>query len=226
MVPSVDECQTKIEGVTDDGRFVVTFETNGDDERQYGKVLLGLRGDHQIVNAAVAIRLAESLRERGFEIPHNAIVEGIEMATHPGRLEFHYGNPCLLLDGAHNPSGAQALRDYLDQFVTMPLTLVFGAMNDKKFDEIAAILFPAATLVILTQPDNPRAARVDALQGLPASISAQEKIIVTRSAAEALERARQSTPREGTICVTGSLYLVGEIKALLNSAAYSQTVPA
>jgi dihydrofolate synthase/folylpolyglutamate synthase len=226
VVPSVDECKIKIERVTDDGRFVVTFETNGDDAGQYREVLLGLRGQHQIVNVAVAIRLAESLRRRGFEIPHAVVVEGIESATHPGRLELHEGHPSLLLDGAHNPSGAQALKDYLQQFAKGPLTLVFGAMSDKKLDEIAAILFPAATYLILSQPDNPRAASVEALQSLAASFVTPQEILVTRSAGEALERARQLTPTDGTICVTGSLYLVGEVKAILNAATYSQTVRA
>jgi dihydrofolate synthase/folylpolyglutamate synthase len=178
------------------------------------------------VNVAVAIRLAESLRRRRFEVPSEAIVTGIETATHAGRLELAEGDPFLLLDGAHNPSGAQALRDYLDRFVKPPLTLVFGAMNDKKLDEIAAILFPTVNQLVLTQPDNPRAATVGTLQSLPASMAAPQKIITTRSAAEALERARQLTPTEGIICVTGSLYLVGEIKGILNAAAYSQTVRA
>jgi dihydrofolate synthase/folylpolyglutamate synthase len=223
VIPSVDQCQTKLERVTDDGRYVVTFETNGDEPERYQEVTLGLRGRHQIVNVAVAVRLAESLRRRGFKISHGAIVKGVETATHPGRLEFHDGHPSLLLDGAHNPAGAQALRDYLDTFVQRPLTLVFGAMNDKKLDKIAAILFPAASQLILTQPDNPRAANVDALQRLADSILPRQQIVATRSTGEALERARQLTPTGGMICVTGSLYLVGEIKAILSAAAYSQT---
>jgi dihydrofolate synthase/folylpolyglutamate synthase len=99
-------------------------------------------------------------------------------------------------------------------------------MSDKKLDEIAAILFPAATYLILSQPDNPRAASVEALQSLAARFATPQEILVTRSAGEALERARQLTPTDGTICVTGSLYLVGEVKAILNAATYSQTVRA
>jgi dihydrofolate synthase/folylpolyglutamate synthase len=99
-------------------------------------------------------------------------------------------------------------------------------MNDKKLDEIAAILFPTANQLVLTQPDNPRAASVGTLQSLPASMAAPQKITATRSVAEALETARQLTPTGSMICVTGSLYLVGETKAILNAAAYSQTVRA
>lgn len=218
VVPNVDNCRTTIETVTDEGRFVVTFETK---EGRYEELLLGLRGKHQIVNVAVAIRLAESLRRRGFDIPRAAIIEGIQAATHPGRLELIRGNPAILLDGAHNPSGAQSLRDYLDQFVRAPLTLVFGAMNDKRLEEIAAILFPVAAHIILTQPDNPRATSVDVLQNLAAGILARAKIVITQSASEAFEKAQQMTTPDGLICVTGSLYLVGEIKAMLSAAGLS-----
>src|SRR5205823_12571064 len=89
-----------------------------------------LRGRHQLTNAAVAIALAETLRARGFHITRAAIIEGLETATHPGRLEFRPGTPALLFDGAHNPAGAEALRAYLDEFVHAPITLVFGAMSD------------------------------------------------------------------------------------------------
>src|SRR4029453_10117640 len=153
------------------------------------------------------IRLAESLRGRGFEISKANILKGIETARHPGRLELHEGQPSILLDGAHNPSGAQALREYLDTFVKVPLTLVFGAMNDKRLDEITAILFPLANRLVLTRPDNPRAATVDKLQHLAESILEPQNIIATRSAAEAMQKADEFTAPDGLICVTGSLYL-------------------
>jgi dihydrofolate synthase/folylpolyglutamate synthase len=220
--PSVDECEARIEDVTDDGYFTVTFTTSETSEGRYEKVLLGLRGKHQIMNVALAIRLAESLRRRGFEIPKASIIKGIETADHPGRLELHAGQPSLLFDGAHNPSGAQALRQYLEQFVRGPLTLVFGAMNDKRLEEIAAILFPIADRLVLTSPDNLRAAPVDKLQDLAESILDHQKIVSTQSAAEALLRAQESTPLDGVICVTGSLYLIGQIKAMINAEALSR----
>jgi dihydrofolate synthase / folylpolyglutamate synthase len=209
--PRVNDCRTSILNTTSDGRFAVTFETS---EGCYENVLLGLRGRHQIVNASVAIQLAESLGARGFEISNVAISEGIQLATHPGRLELHEGFPSLLLDGAHNPAGAQALREYLDEFVSVPLTLVFGVMNDKKVDELASVLFDRADHLILTRPDNIRAADVAELQRLAKSRTS----IVTHSAAEALQKAKEITPASGLICITGSLYLVGEVKALTKSA--------
>ena len=98
---------------------------------RYENISIGLRGRHQIENAATAIALAEALRERGFAIPREAIIKGVETARHPGRLELWEGPPRILFDGAHNPAAARALRDYLDEFVTQPITMIFGAMRDK-----------------------------------------------------------------------------------------------
>ena len=211
----IDQSRNHIEKVTDDGRFVVTFETN---EARYEKVLLGLRGRHQIVNTSVAIRIAESLRKRGIDASKTAIIEGIQTARHAGRLEFQDGHPSLLLDGAHNPGGAQALREFLDEFVSRPVTLVFGAMNDKRLEEIATLLFPAADRLILTQPDNLRAAGVGRLQSLAASIVDDERITAVSSVGEAFQLAKDITPSDGLICVTGSLYLLGEIKVIMKTA--------
>jgi dihydrofolate synthase/folylpolyglutamate synthase len=211
----LDQTRNRIEEVTEDGRFVVTFETS---EGRYENVLLGLRGRHQIVNASVAIRLGESLRKRAFEISEAAIIEGANIARHAGRLELLDGRPSWLFDGAHNPAGARALREYLDEFVKRPLTLVFGAMNDKRLEEIAAVLFPAADRLILTEPDNLRAAEVERLQSLAARIVNDEKVTAARSVGEALQQAKDVTPPHGLICVTGSLYLLGEAKAIMQSA--------
>jgi dihydrofolate synthase/folylpolyglutamate synthase len=211
----IDQSRNRIEKVTDDGRFVVSFET---DEGHYKNVLLGLRGRHQIVNTSVAIRVAESLRKRGFDVSNTAIIEGVRSARHAGRLEFHDGHPSLLLDGAHNPGGAQALRKFLDEFVSRSVTLVFGAMNDKRLEEIAPILFPAADRLILTQPDNPRAADVSKLQTLAASTIDGERIIAEPSVDQAFQLAKNVTPPDGLICITGSLYLLGEIKVIMNTA--------
>lgn len=212
--PSLDQDQsrTRIKEITEDGHLVVTFET---DEARYENVLPGLRGRHQIVNTSVAIRLAESLRQQGFEIPQAAIVEGIRAAVYPGRLELLAGRPSWLFDGAHNPAGAQALRAFLDEFVKEPVTLVFGAMNDKRIEEFASILFPAADQLIVTQPDNVRAAGVERLEGLATGILSHERILAAPLVSEALQLAKHLTPPNGLICVTGSIYLLGEVKAIL-----------
>src|SRR5262249_6390491 len=166
----------------------------------YEGVRLGLRGRHQIENAAVAIRLAELLH-----LPGAAIVTGLETATHPGRLELISNEHSFLIDGAHNPAGAQSLRDYLEEFATRPLTLVFGAMRDKQLDRIGEILFPCVDVLVLTTINNPRSATLDTLREV-AERFARGKVLTSESSAAALNVARAETPSEGLICIAGSLY--------------------
>jgi dihydrofolate synthase/folylpolyglutamate synthase len=166
---------------------------------------------HQLDNIAIAIQLAESLRDRGFRIPPAAIVSGIENAKHAGRLEFWPGRPTLLFDGAHNVAGAEALRSYLDSFVTKPITLVFGAMADKNLEKMAAILFPVAKRLVLTQQANPRTATIGTLEKL----AAQTNFHSATSASEAIQIAQKITSDDELICITGSLYLVGDIQAAI-----------
>lgn len=184
---------------TPDGRFSILLPS-------YNRIRLGLRGRHQIENALVAIRLAEAL-----SIPREAIIAGIETAHHPGRLELIDSEPPVLLDGAHNTAGAEALRDYLNEFSPRPLTLIFGAMSDKQLDRIGETLFPLADNVILTTIDNPRAASLDALQAIASQYTATP-VTKSKTITDAFHAALRITPSTGLICVTGSLYLIGEWK--------------
>ena len=175
------------------------------------RVNLALRGRHQLENAAVAIHLAELLRETGFDIPHAAILSGLKTVQHPGRLELIQHEPAFLIDGAHNPAGAESLRAYLDEFAHRPLTLVFGAMRDKQLEQIGEILFPVADLLVLTTVDNPRSATSEMLEPI-AHRFARGKILKGENSATALHIALEHTSRDGMICIAGSLYLVGELR--------------
>jgi dihydrofolate synthase/folylpolyglutamate synthase len=212
VTPSISNYQTSIDAATADGRFTVTIQT---DASRYKSVSIGLRGRHQIENAATAIRIAEALKHQGWEIPQRAIVDGIATAQHAGRLE-RIGP--YLLDGAHNPSAAQTLLEYLDEFVDVPVTLVFGAMRDKNLVEMAAILFPPAARLVLTQADNPRSASADELEEIARAMDVNN-IFVTHSVSEALTTGNEVISSPGLICITGSLYLLGEAKALMNASA-------
>ncbi len=176
---------------------------------------LNLRGAHQIQNASVAIRLAEALHLHGLPISSEQIGFGLANVQHPARLELI---PPFLLDGAHNPAGAQALRDYLDDITHSWLTMIFAAMSNKKLDQIAAVLFPLANCLVLTTLDNPRAAPLEQLTPL-AKRFARGAIIEIASSSEAIRAAITQTPPEGLICVTGSLYLIGETRPLILTLA-------
>jgi dihydrofolate synthase / folylpolyglutamate synthase len=206
----LDVIVCRCEAVGVEPRFV---DPNG-----HERFSIGLRGRHQIANAATAIALAEALREKGFAISRAAISKGIETARHPGRLELWEGPPRILFDGAHNPAAARALRDYLDEFVSQPITMIFGAMRDKSLDEMAAILFPVADQMILTAFDNPRAASLDVLRlAVPENFDLQ-RIHQASSPDEAVRIAKEMAPANDLICVTGSLYLVGALQQALKES--------
>lgn len=173
------------------------------------QIRLGLRGRHQIDNASVSIRVAQALG-----ISNDAIVSGLKTVTHAGRLELIPHKPEFLLDGAHNPAGAAALRDYLNEYEQGPLTIIFGAMRDKKLDQIAEVLFPLADCLILTAIDNPRAASLETLAPLAERFNPRLTIKANSSAA-AVRTAITETPNNGLICVTGSLYLIGETRPII-----------
>jgi dihydrofolate synthase/folylpolyglutamate synthase len=207
--PESDDYETTIEAFTSDGRGIVTFQTP---IATYPRVCLKLRGRHQVTNAATAVRLAESLPELGFAIGSKSIIQGLETAEHAGRLEFVESTPRVLLDGAHNVAGAAALREYLDEFVRVPIPLIFGAMRDKQLREMSALLFPAAKRLVLTKPDSPRAAEVETLRSIAVASFPAEKITLAVPAAVALKVAFADTAPGELVCVAGSLYLVGEIR--------------
>ena len=171
-----------------------------------GQIRIGLRGRHQLENAAIAIAVAESL-----SISRDTIITGLETAHHPGRLELIPTEPPVLLDGAHNPAGAEALHAYLKEFGRRPLTMVFGAMRDKQLDRIGELLFPLADNLILTAIDNPRAASLETLSAI-ATRAAHAPVTKCSTVTDAFQSALSQTPTHGLICVTGSLYLIGEWK--------------
>ena len=202
-------CEPNVLTVTPEGSIVAEFHTNSGD---YWDACLGLPGRHQVENACVAIMVSELLDSATDE----AIWLGLEKARHPGRLEY-IGS--FLLDGAHNPAGAQALRDYIEEFVKVPITLIFGAMRDKSVDDIARVLWPMAERLILTKALNSRSLEPDDLAAVAAELLPDERIVKTENLEEAIRTARSIVPPDGLIVVTGSLYLVGEAKRLLHSTA-------
>ncbi len=177
-----------------------------------------LPGRHQLRNLALAIAAAVELRQFGFNITAEAIEKGIRETRWPGRFQlFNWqlatGNWQLVLDVAHNPAGAWALRSALSAYAgERPLTFVFGAMRDKAIGEIADILFPLAAHVVATRADNPRSATPAEIR---AAARSAEDLREAATVAEAMELARRLTPPNGLIVVTGSIYVVGEALAAL-----------
>ena len=162
---------------------------------------INLRGDFQHMNAAIAIETARVLG-----IADKKIFTGLEHVTWPGRFEVHGS---LVIDGAHNPNGATALRQALDE--TFPhgrRTWVFGALRDKNFSDMAKILFRADDVVIVTEPPSERAASTETI----CAVLREQKIscVAVEDNFAAVEKLL-STDADIKI-IAGSLYLIGNVR--------------
>ena len=177
-----------------------------------------LVGRHQLRNLALAITAAEELTRLGFVMTPPQIAEGIGKTYWPGRFQYLPGQgnrPEIILDVAHNPAGAWALRGALsERFRDRPLYFVFGAMRDKAIVEIAGILFPTADVVIATHTEhNPRSATTSEIRAAGERSGAEiiEVPVVKDAIAKAMEAASEHKHLAApVIVVTGSIYIVGE----------------
>ena len=164
-----------------------------------------LIGEHQVDNALTAVAALHVL-----EVPPAAMEAGIGATQWPGRLERIRSAPDVYLDGAHNPAGAAALAAYIRRFHTgRRVWMIFGAMRDKDLRVIGPELFPLAQELIFTTVSQTRAYRAAEIR----EISGETRARVVDAPAEALRLALEAPP-EDVVFITGSLYLVGEIRGL------------
>jgi dihydrofolate synthase / folylpolyglutamate synthase len=177
-----------------------------------------LVGRHQLRNVALAVATAEELNKQGFTAITAASIErGIRETRWPGRFQVipaRTGWPEIVLDVAHNPAGAWALRSALsERYDNRPLIFVFGAMRDKAISEMTEILFPLAERVIATRPENPRAVSPEEIQQAASRMGTEIEMLP--EIGEALQRARNGAAPDAVIVITGSIYLVGKAMQLL-----------
>jgi dihydrofolate synthase / folylpolyglutamate synthase len=177
-----------------------------------------LAGAHQQRNIALAVAAAVELRNSySYNISASQIADGIRTTQWPGRMErlSTPGRADVLLDVAHNPAGAWALRSALSHLDPEPrgMTAVFGCLADKPVSDLAQILFPLFDSVVLTEVDSPRRASLGAM--IAAAQATGAKIYTADDAEAALGRAWEVTATEGLVVVTGSVYLVGAVRGLL-----------
>jgi dihydrofolate synthase/folylpolyglutamate synthase len=172
-----------------------------------------LLGRHQLRNIALAVAAAEELHNQGYtQITALTTERGIRETQWPGRFQViraSGGRPEIVLDVAHNPAGAWALRSTLSAaYEDRPVTMVFGVMRDKAMSEVAEILFPVTEHVVVTQANNPRSATTAEIRQAASRVEAdiREAVDVTTALAEA----RRIAGAGGLVVVTGSIYIVGE----------------
>ncbi len=169
-----------------------------------------LPGAFQLDNAATAVVGVELLRERGFVIPDAAIRDGLRRTRWPGRLDVVATGPTVVLDAAHNPHGAEALRSAIEQlFAFDRLILVAGLSSEKDIGGFMEVLAPLASEVILTMFSNPRAASPEAILAA-AQMLDPGRVIATTSVPEALAHAQNLAGPNDLILVTGSVLTIGE----------------
>lgn len=208
------------------GRYQITLPWQGEPM----SLVPALRGRHQGLNAAVAAAGLEELTRRGFAISPEALRNGLTEAEWPGRLECwqwpaavadkpgaadfdpEITSRTVWLDGAHNPAAAHTLADFLAEYGIPKPGLIFGCMRDKATAEILAILAPQVSTLIVTAPNNPRAATPEQLlawarpPGLP---------VQAVSDFPAAMRLATASPARLPWLVSGSLFLVGEARVWL-----------
>jgi dihydrofolate synthase/folylpolyglutamate synthase len=216
-VPPVAPGAKEIPGIAPDGvRTCYPLRVMGQD------ILVDspLVGRHQLRNIALAIAAAEELNRAGLSVTARDIERGVRETRWPGRfqrLPASIGWPEIILDVAHNPAGAWALRSALSEYAgDRPLVLVFGVMRDKAIGEMAEILFPLAEHVIATRAGNPRSASPEEIQR--AGTRTGVEITAVPIVADALVRASRLVTQNGIVVITGSIYVVGEALDAIRSS--------
>jgi len=201
---------------THEGCFTFTAVSNSSG----ASILLNvpLPGRFQVRNALTALAAARMLAERGAPIDDDAIARGIASTVWPGRLERIAGKPEIYFDGAHNPSGAREIVVFWETHLPgRNIYLIYGALRDKAVDEIAGLLFPHAAAVILTSPAQSRAISAPVLAEMTGHHARQMEVIPDPNLA--FERALELASPDDVIFVTGSLYLVGDLRRYWMSRA-------
>ncbi|HBI15124.1 MAG TPA: bifunctional folylpolyglutamate synthase/dihydrofolate synthase [Desulfobulbaceae bacterium] len=196
------------------------IKRNGEARMQLSDLPLPLRGAHQVDNAAQALAALEVIRSP-FPVSETELRKGLNQVAWPGRLEeFRHAAPPpgrFLLDGAHNPDGARALKNALrDDFSYDRLILVWASMADKDIAGTLLEVAPLAAEIIFTRPESERSARPETLRDLlPGELRDRIRTSCTDSVRAALDLAMAAAEPDDLICVAGSLYLVGQARQRL-----------
>ncbi|HHZ13336.1 MAG TPA: bifunctional folylpolyglutamate synthase/dihydrofolate synthase [Clostridiales bacterium] len=182
----------------------------------YRDLKLKLVGEHQLLNAATALTAIEVVKELGLTVSKEAVVQGLLKTRWPGRLEKIQDNPIILIDGAHNAAGADALAHTVSTyFANDDLTLVLGVLKDKEVDAIVNRLCPLAHKVIITRPDSPRA--MDPAELSEKVLVYNNNVTVEPDIIRAIHKGIDAAGEQGVILICGSLYLVGAARKYIKT---------
>ena len=184
------------------------------EERATGRrlaIALQLAGRFQLQNALNAVAAATVLQGRKYRISDGNIIRGIAAAQWPGRIEKLQSSPDVYLDGAHNPGAARELARFMEEnFAGRRVYLIYAAMRDKAVDEVTGLLFAHAEEVIFTEARTPRAISAAQLEEIAGHHAARHSAIP--DAGHAVQAALAKAKPHDVIVITGSLYLVGQVR--------------
>jgi len=185
---------------------------------QLKDVFLRLKGKHQIANAACVVAISEVLCNLGVKINEFLLLRALKNAVWPGRFETISENPKIIIDGAHNPPAATVLSQTIqDYYKKKELTLVLGMLYDKDVNGITNILFPLASNIVITSPDNVRAASVSDIAARLFLKNSQIPVFLACDVRNAIEIAKKITSREGLIVIAGSLYTIAQARKIVKN---------
>lgn len=205
------------------GRYRSRFIYSG---RKHQRLQLetGLLGSHQLLNMGTALYATELLSEKGLDMAEQDLVSGVLDVAWPGRLESWGENRQFLLDGAHNHAASVVLREFIDDVLKKDgdktgIVLIFGVLRDKDAGSMLRELIPAVKEIILTRPDTERGQPPEDLQKI-VEMSGRNSH-AARTLADAISIANDIASPSDVILIAGSLYLVGEARAILSSGLVS-----
>ena len=183
-------------------------------EKSYSDVEISMVGRHQAENLKTALATLEILRKSGaVKLDREALYEGLKRARQPGRFEVISEDPLVIIDGAHNEAGAQALQETMAQhFAGKKILLVAGILADKEIDSIVKFLTKITDHIIVTEPDNPRKLAAEKLAEHVADFGAAAEVVSDVEAA--VHRAKELADDYDVILFAGSLYLIGDVRRL------------
>jgi dihydrofolate synthase/folylpolyglutamate synthase len=182
--------------------------------REYPEIFLPLLGEHQAVNAACAVAASEAYAGSLRALSASEVEAGLHRVTSPGRLEVVSLDPLVLLDGAHNPEGASRLANVIRNDLDYDrLILVVGILEDKDIRQMLEVLLPLASTVVVTQSSCERATPAGTISAMVKEMGYD--CVVVEKVEEAVKFARTLSSVTDMVCITGSLYTVGEARTAL-----------
>ena len=183
-------------------------------EKSYSDVEISMVGRHQAENLKTALATLEILRKSGaVKLDREALYEGLKRARQPGRFEVISEDPLVIIDGAHNEAGAQALQETMAQhFAGKKILLVAGILADKEIDSIVKFLTKITDHIIVTEPENPRKLAAEKLAEHVADFGVAAEAVPDVEAA--VHRVKEMADGYDVILFAGSLYLIGDVRRL------------